>query len=110
IVHSAHEFATAEEALERMVALIEGCPDLSRRVKAVKRSHGQEGIYLTNGQRLRYRTRTKGGGRGFTADCVILDEAMVLPEAFIGARSEEHTSELQSRENLVCRLLLEKKK
>src|SRR5690606_40741521 len=25
-----------------------------------------------------------------------------------GARSEEHTSELQSRENLVCRLLLEK--
>src|SRR5690606_41009375 len=26
-----------------------------------------------------------------------------------GQRSEEHTSELQSRENLVCRLLLEKK-
>src|SRR5690606_41411228 len=31
-----------------------------------------------------------------------------LLEAF-GGRSEEHTSELQSRENLVCRLLLEKK-
>src|SRR5690606_41902134 len=30
------------------------------------------------------------------------------PEA--DPRSEEHTSELQSRENLVCRLLLEKKK
>src|SRR5256886_7237288 len=27
-----------------------------------------------------------------------------------GARSEEHTSELQSQSNLVCRLLLEKKK
>src|SRR5690606_42158753 len=27
-----------------------------------------------------------------------------------GSRSEEHTSELQSRENLVCRLLLEKTK
>src|SRR2546421_3344336 len=27
-----------------------------------------------------------------------------------GARSEEHTSELQSRSDLVCRLLLEKKK
>src|SRR5690606_40259478 len=27
----------------------------------------------------------------------------------VSARSEEHTSELQSRENLVCRLLLEKK-
>src|SRR5690606_40063389 len=30
--------------------------------------------------------------------------------AFAVVRSEEHTSELQSRENLVCRLLLEKKK
>src|SRR5688572_31384035 len=29
--------------------------------------------------------------------------------AFTGARSEEHTSELQSQSNLVCRLLLEKK-
>src|SRR5690606_41921021 len=29
--------------------------------------------------------------------------------ASAGGRSEEHTSELQSRENLVCRLLLEKK-
>src|SRR5690554_7443101 len=30
--------------------------------------------------------------------------------ALMGARSEEHTSELQSRPHLVCRLLLEKKK
>src|SRR5690606_41220127 len=33
-----------------------------------------------------------------------------LPQEMAGNRSEEHTSELQSRENLVCRLLLEKKK
>ena len=33
-----------------------------------------------------------------------------VQEATPGGRSEEHTSELQSRENLVCRLLLEKKK
>src|SRR3712207_8590521 len=32
------------------------------------------------------------------------------PEDAIEARSEEHTSELQSRQYLVCRLLLEKKK
>src|SRR3712207_6920250 len=34
------------------------------------------------------------------------------PEALVGhrVRSEEHTSELQSRQYLVCRLLLEKKK
>src|SRR5690606_40794941 len=33
-----------------------------------------------------------------------------LERANKAKRSEEHTSELQSRENLVCRLLLEKKK
>src|SRR5690606_41191086 len=33
-----------------------------------------------------------------------------MKDAYQGVRSEEHTSELQSRENLVCRLLLEKKK
>src|SRR5256886_9151052 len=30
-------------------------------------------------------------------------------DAYLSARSEEHTSELQSQSNLVCRLLLEKK-
>src|SRR5256884_6492913 len=34
----------------------------------------------------------------------------VVTERYIGKRSEEHTSELQSRLHLVCRLLLEKKK
>ena len=85
IIHSAHEFATASEALERMDQILEGCPDLSRRVRVIKRSHGEEGVYLKNGQRLRYKTRTKGGGRGFSADCVILDEAMVLAEQFLAA-------------------------
>src|SRR2546430_13717828 len=33
-----------------------------------------------------------------------------LPHRLSGDRSEEHTSELQSQSNLVCRLLLEKKK
>src|SRR2546427_1587097 len=32
------------------------------------------------------------------------------PAAPLSSRSEEHTSELQSQSNLVCRLLLEKKK
>src|SRR5690606_39761753 len=37
------------------------------------------------------------------------DEGVDVPDDY-QQRSEEHTSELQSRENLVCRLLLEKKK
>src|SRR6478672_4140906 len=35
---------------------------------------------------------------------------LLLRPAALSARSEEHTSELQSRSDLVCRLLLEKKK
>src|SRR5690606_38541991 len=38
------------------------------------------------------------------------DQGQALACTLVGVRSEEHTSELQSRENLVCRLLLEKKK
>src|SRR2546422_446817 len=37
-------------------------------------------------------------------------QGFVLEPSEIGKRSEEHTSELQSRLHLVCRLLLEKKK
>src|SRR5258707_9944133 len=37
-------------------------------------------------------------------------EVVVVAEMSPRARSEEHTSELQSRQYLVCRLLLEKKK
>src|SRR2546427_6709954 len=41
----------------------------------------------------------------------IADEVGMTEQAAIGGvRSEEHTSELQSQSNLVCRLLLEKKK
>src|SRR5690606_40598482 len=38
------------------------------------------------------------------------DENWLCHSIYHPQRSEEHTSELQSRENLVCRLLLEKKK
>src|SRR2546430_11368247 len=41
--------------------------------------------------------------RKLTISCWALD-------AMLAQRSEEHTSELQSQSNLVCRLLLEKKK
>src|SRR5688572_4595182 len=52
------------------------------------------------GERLWQHGRNQGGQRG-------LPSAHTARE---GSRSEEHTSELQSQSNLVCRLLLEKKK
>src|SRR5438270_8950257 len=40
----------------------------------------------------------------------LIERAVVGVDALESERSEEHTSELQSQSNLVCRLLLEKKK
>src|SRR5688572_32431018 len=54
--------------------------------------------------RLFHRTRGKDGFSASACDCSLT----IAPWA--DARSEEHTSELQSQSNLVCRLLLEKKK
>src|SRR5690625_6754042 len=48
--------------------------------------------------------------RGLTLTCHRAVDAMVEPSNRLEARSEEHTSELQSRGHVVCRLLLEKKK
>src|SRR5258708_28274805 len=39
-----------------------------------------------------------------------IDGVVLASRAEVGTRSEEHTSELQSPDHLVCRLLLEKKK
>src|SRR5436305_14781493 len=47
--------------------------------------------------------RPLGLGQRSTGEIEVVD-------AVLGDRSEEHTSELQSRPHLVCRLLLEKKK
>src|SRR5262245_7948162 len=85
IVHSAHQFDTSLEAFRRLLWLIEDTPELAKQVKRVSRSHGEEGIELRSGERIRFRTRTKGGGRGFSSDCLILDEAMFLPEYGYGA-------------------------
>src|SRR5437868_13682918 len=48
--------------------------------------------------------------RNYGSSRSIRPPAPALPAAPSPARSEEHTSELQSRFDLVCRLLLEKKK
>src|SRR5690606_41840336 len=52
-----------------------------------------------------------GSGDPPVSERVISETGSIsISRSRIFTRSEEHTSELQSRENLVCRLLLEKKK
>src|SRR5438552_7585083 len=50
------------------------------------------------------------GGREAVGRAVVVIVGQALLQQHLAARSEEHTSELQSPDHLVCRLLLEKKK
>src|SRR5438034_3179142 len=50
------------------------------------------------------------GTPGHWARPVQLFQSLAVHDRDLGNRSEEHTSELQSHSDLVCRLLLEKKK
>lgn len=85
VVWSAHEFSTSQEAFRDMCQLIEDCPDLDREVKQIHRGNGEEAIELLGDRRLKFRARTKSGGRGLSGDKVVLDEAMYLKPAHIGA-------------------------
>jgi hypothetical protein len=81
IIHSAHEQATSSEHFRRLLELIEGVPEFSRRMKKPIRGKGSEAIELINGQRILFKTRTGGGGRGFSVDVIVYDEAMILSAA-----------------------------
>src|SRR5215211_5624804 len=61
-------------------------------------------------QRLRAADLILHAGDLSTVDVLRMFEALGPPVAAVHGRSEEHTSELQSHSDLVCRLLLEKKK
>src|SRR2546422_2893720 len=54
--------------------------------------------------------QVSASGRGVGPPAAARPPPLAPEEAGRGPRSEEHTSELQSRLHLVCRLLLEKKK
>jgi len=85
IIHSAHQVDTSLEHFRRLLWLIEETPELDRRVAKVRNTNGQEEITLKTGERIRFRSRSRGGGRGFSCDCLVLDEAMFLPEFAYGA-------------------------
>ena len=85
LIHSAHEQATSSEHFRRLLNLIEGVPEFDRRVLKAPKGKGAEAIELRGGQRILFKTRTGGGGRGLTGDFVALDEAMILPVATTSA-------------------------
>lgn len=86
IIHTAHEFPTANESFLRLVAVFENYDDLRRRVARIRYANGEQGIELLTGQRLKYRARTGGSGRGFAkADLIVYDEAQHLGREHVAA-------------------------
>jgi hypothetical protein len=77
---TAHETKTSGEAFIRMKGWVDGSDDLRRHVRRINNSHGEEGIELADGQRLRFLARSKSSGRGFSPQRIIFDEAQELPK------------------------------
>jgi hypothetical protein len=81
ILHSAHQFKTSTAAFRRLQDIIDGSDWLTRRVKMISRSKGDESIELTRaagGGRLQFVARTLGSGRGLTGSKNVFDEAYAL--------------------------------
>jgi hypothetical protein len=80
ILHSAHLVPTALEGFQRIKSYFENFDDLGKKVRRIREANGEQGIEMMNGQRLKFMARSKGGGRGFSADVLLLDECQELAD------------------------------
>jgi len=81
ILHTAHEVKTARKAFQRLRSFFENerkYPELAALVADIRQTNGQEAILLTNGASIEFVARSRGSGRGFTVDDLVLDEAQEL--------------------------------
>ena len=60
-------------------------PDLDREVQQIHRGNGDEAIELTGDRRLKFKARTKGGGRGPHGNRVVLDRRCTSKAVHMGA-------------------------
>jgi len=80
IIHSAHEVRTAQLGFRRLKAYFENFDDLRRKVVGIGNAVAREYIRLRSGQEVRFVTRSKSAIRGFSADCLLLDEGQILDD------------------------------
>lgn len=82
IVISAHQQDTAREAFSKMVEILEadGNEWLMDRVRpgGILNAFAREAVRFRNGATVQFKARTASGGRGFSSDCLLLDEAQRL--------------------------------
>ena len=82
IVISAHQQDTARETFSKMVEILEadGNEWLMSRVRpnGIMNAINREAVKFKNGATVQFKARTGAGGRGFSSDCLLLDEAQRL--------------------------------
>jgi len=80
IIISAHETDTAREVWQRLMGIIEDNPSLEARIApgGIMRAINREQIRFSSGQVIKLKARGSSGSRGFSADCLLLDEAQIL--------------------------------
>lgn len=80
IIHSAHLIPTALEGFHRIKYYFENYDDLGKKVRRIREGNGDQSVEMMSGQRLLFKARARGSGRGFSADLLMLDEAQILGE------------------------------
>ena len=88
IIHTAHEVKTARESMMSLMNRMKASDHLMSQVAGFEgdfdrdfsgmKTGNDPSITLKNGNKLSYAARSKGSGRGFTGDLIILDEAYAL--------------------------------
>lgn len=84
VIYSCHRFDAAQETFLRLRQLIE-MSDFADEVAKVYTANGKEAIILKSGCRVKFMARSRGTGRGFDGDRIILDEAYDLAPTMLGA-------------------------
>lgn len=84
IVISAHQQDTARESFNKMLEIIEDEDNESLRARlkpnGIMNALNREAIKFKNGAVIQFKARSGAGGRGFSSDCLMLDEAQILSQ------------------------------
>ena len=89
VMHTAHEFPTSTEHQLRLMSFFQNDPSLHAKVRdkgGYNTANGQESINFKSGSRILFKARTNQGGRGYSGDLLVWDEAMKLPMATVAAQ------------------------
>jgi len=81
IIISAHETDTAREVWKRLIDVVEDNPTLEARVTGRMNAVNREFLSFGSGadkQTIKLKARSSSGSRGFSADCLLLDEGQIL--------------------------------